>query len=89
MDAHSRLEKLQHHFRHFGNRLYERYNILITFEEYVYYCNLPEIKNAIKVEREDGRTSMQGFLKIKGRQVKVYRQSCRPRALLTALPLKN
>jgi hypothetical protein len=84
----SRIEKLQHHFRHFATRLYERHNILITFEEYVYYCNLPEIKDSIRLEREDGKISMKGVLKIKGKRIIVYRQLYRPRALLTTLPME-
>lgn len=82
----SRIEKLQFYFRHFSSRLFERYNILITFEEYLKYCNKPHIKEETYIKRDDGRTCFHGFARIKGEDVRVYRQTSRPRALLTALP---
>jgi hypothetical protein len=85
----NRLEKLQHFFRHFGARLSERYGILITFEEYIKECNKPFIKDETWITREDGRTSIHGFIRMKGQSIRVYRQPSRPRALLTALPLKK
>jgi hypothetical protein len=81
----TRLEKLQYHFKHFSLRLAERYNIFITFEEYVDLCNLPRIYDEIYIKRPDGRTCFKGYIKIKGNKINVYRQSTRPRALLTAL----
>lgn len=81
-----RIEKLQYFFRHFSLRLYERYGILITFDEYVKQCNKQSIEDEIYLKREDGRTCFHGFVRIKGERVRVYRQPSRPRALLTALP---
>ena len=83
----TRLEKLQRHFKHFSLRLVERYDIFITFEEYVNLCNLPRIYDEIYIKRKDGRTCFKGYIKIKGIKIKVYRQYSKPRALLTALPL--
>ena len=82
-----RLERLQLLFRHFGARLYERYNILITFEEYLKVCNECQIKNGILVERENKKASIVGFIKIKSKKIKVCRQINKPRGLITALPL--
>ena len=85
----TRLEQLQRHFRHFSLRLVERYNIFITFEEYINFCNLPRIYDEVYIKRNDGRTCFKGYIKIKGKKISVYRQSSRPRALLTALPLET
>lgn len=82
----NRIERLQYFFRHFSLRLYERYEILITFEEYLKYCNKPHIKEEVYIKHQDGRACYYGYARIKGEDVRVYRQTQRPRALLTALP---
>jgi len=82
------IEKLQYYFRHFSLRLAERYNILISFEEYVDICSRTYLKEA-KYVSEENKNSICGFLNIKGIDVKVIKRNNKPKALLTALPIKT
>ena len=51
----SRLEKLKLFFKHFSLRLSERYNIFITFEEYVNFCNFGKLQDQVYIKKNDGR----------------------------------
>ena len=71
-------------FSHFALRLSERYNLLISFEDYVYLSKLQYIQKA-----EFRVTCKVGFLNIKGIQVRVMKSTKRLKPLLTALPINN
>ncbi len=71
-------------FRHFAMRLLERYGVLIVFEDYVVLSRNFRIRKAKR--QRSGRVS--GFMKIKGKQVRVVKSNDPP-ALITALPIKK
>lgn len=83
----NRIEKLQYFFKHFSIRLNERYNILITFNEYVELCNLSLLKREELLRRPNGSKCLHGYIDIKNTLVRVYRDHKKPKALLTALPI--
>jgi hypothetical protein len=73
--------KVKHGSFHFRERLFERYGINLTIEEYAKICDLP-LKNAIKVDANATR----GYIEIKGVNVLVVKH--KKRQLITALPFK-
>ena len=76
-------------FRHFAERLSERYGVLITFQEYVKLCDVTYLKRS-KIDRKDGRVIAKiGYIEIQGVNVKCVRQSSNPKLFITALPIKN
>lgn len=78
----------QSFFSHFALRLVERYDIFITFEEYVYLSKLPYLRNP-KVKKKNGKVDCKyGYLIIKDKKVKVIKSVREPKPLLTALPIK-
>jgi transcriptional accessory protein Tex/SPT6 len=78
-------------FGHFALRLVERYNIFITFEEYVSLSQLPYLKKPkMRIDNEKGFHACEGFLKIQGTDVRVIRSTVHyEKPLLTALPIKK
>ena len=74
-------------FKHFSLRLVERYGLFITFEEYVFLCELPFIKKPKRVNNH----SIEGVIKIQNINVKVIKSMWRKdfRPLITVLPLKK
>jgi hypothetical protein len=76
-------------FRHFAERLSERYGVLITFQEYVKLCDVTYLKRS-KLDRKDGRVIAKiGYIEIQGVNVKCVRQALKPKLFITALPIKN
>lgn len=76
------------HFRHFSLRLSERYNLLISFEDYVLLSKMPYILKAKRNVRNDGHVAMVGFISYNEQKVRVIRGIGKITPLLTALPLK-
>ena len=75
-------------FRHFAERLSERYGVLITFEEYVKLCDVIYLKKR-KFEIRDGKKSQVGYIEIKGVNVKCVRSLNKPKVFITALPKQH
>lgn len=75
------------YFRHFSERLSLRYDILITFEEYVQLCKIPI--DVLLVQTSDTRKkSLLGYLQIKDKKVKVVKEfQIDGSPLTTALPV--
>lgn len=82
------LNNLQYLFRHFASRLSERYNILITFEEYVELCKLPFIRSQ-KLKVNGDKFYYKGNVIIKTVKVNVYRSTIGMKPFLTALPINK
>ena len=82
------INTLQYFFRHFSLRLSERYNILITFEDYVELCKMPFIKSQ-KLKTKGETSFHKGNIEIKGIRVNVYRGTYGMRPFLTALPINK
>lgn len=73
-------------FSHFAMRLLERYNISITFEEYISLCKLPYLRGSkIKTNKNNGYKYKYGKLIIKGVNVHVYKALSGNKPLLTAI----
>lgn len=79
---------MQHFFRHFASRLSERYNVLITFEEYVELCKLPFIRGQ-RLKTNGEKSFHKGNVEIQGIRVNVYRGVHGIRPFLTALPINK
>jgi hypothetical protein len=73
-------------FRHFAMRLMERYNISITYEEYVSLCQLKYIQKQEYIVKENQKPFLKGFIFIKDTRVMVYRDIGWCHQFLTALP---
>lgn len=73
-------------FRHFAERLAERYNILITFEDYVKLHKIWSLKKA-KFDKRNGKKSVIGYAYIQGVKVKCVRAAGKPKVFITALPI--
>ena len=82
------MNKLQFLFRHFAMRLIERYNISITFDEYLKLCEIPYLR-CQKLKKNGEITYYKGSLDIKGVRVYVYRSTYGVKPLLTAIPIKK
>ena len=78
---------LQKSFRHFAMRLYERYNIFITFEEYLNLHIIPFKIESTIVSKETNFKSYMGWVKIKDRDVLVYKSPIGYKQITTALDL--
>lgn len=77
-------------FRHFSLRLSERYELFITFEEYLFLSKLPYLRNSKTRKNDYGKPDCKiGLLKIKGVDVKVLKRIGGNKSLLTALPLNH
>lgn len=85
----NKIKALQIFFRHFATRLYERCGILITFEYYLELHSEPFTKISEKINTDNGRKSHLGHLKIKDKDVLVYRGDNGFKPLLTALKIKQ
>ena len=72
-------------FNHFFERLYGRYGILLTMDEYIFFSSLWPRK---KIKSKDGK-SIIGILTIKDVDVKVVKSLLPPKVLLTALIIKK
>ena len=82
------VNNMQFLFRHFSMRLIERYNVFITFEEYVNLCKTPFIRNQ-KLKVNGDRYYLKGNIDIKGTRVNVYRSPYGLKPFLTALPINK
>lgn len=82
------INRLQFLFRHFAMRLHERYNVLITFEEYVKLCELPFIR-CQKLKENGEKSYYKGNVDIKGVRVNVYRSTHGIKPFLTAIPINK
>jgi len=69
---------------HFSKRLYERYNLYITFDEYLTLCHAPEEKI-----KDIDKKVKSAVIKIKGFDVLVLKQKYGTRLLLTALNFRK
>jgi hypothetical protein len=67
------IEKYQIHFRHFAMRLFERFDILITFDEYVDLCKNYTTLKEQKHKFKNGKTHHEGFIEIKGKLIFVIK----------------
>ena len=77
-------------FSHFALRLSERYDILISFEEYVLLSKLPYIQKPKMVKDKKGNPDHKvGWLTIKEKKVKVLKSVKTNKPLLTALPVSK
>jgi hypothetical protein len=72
-------------FKHFGMRLYERYGIMITFEQYVTLSKLPYINKGRTHKDTFGELSIVGNLYINGVEVKVAKSIKGIRPLITVM----
>lgn len=75
-------------FRHFSQRLSERYGLLISFDYYLTLSSLFLRSGKFKV-KDDGQTHMHGYLIIHDVKVRVIKSTSWHKLLITALPLKN
>ena len=75
-------------FRHFAERLSERYNVLISFEEYLKLCTVIYLKKA-KFEIRNGQKGQVGYIEIKGINIKCVRSLDKHKAFITALPKQH
>ena len=75
-------------FRHFSMRLIERYNVYITFEDYLQLNKIKYLQKQMYKKNDENRISITGFITIKGVKVKVVR-SLKDKYLVTAVPLTN
>ncbi len=75
-------------FRHFAMRLAERYNIFITYEEYLQINKSGRLKKQRYKMHSDGHIGLVGYVTIQNKEVKVCRDY-NHRTLLTALPDKR
>ena len=74
-------------FRHFAERLSERYGVLITFQEYMKLCEVPYMKKS-KFDMKDGKMAKVGYIEVQGVTVKCVRSMSQPKVFITALPIK-
>lgn len=72
-------------FSHFSERLYARYGILLTMDEYIFLSGLWPRKTK---KSKDGKCII-GIITIKETDVKVVKSLLPPCVLLTALPIKK
>lgn len=79
-------ERLQYFFRHFSKRLNERYNLLITFNQYLELCSIDKLENEMLFTRANGKKTKHGYININNTLVRVYKDPKEPKALMTALP---
>lgn len=77
---------LQYVFRHFALRLSERYNLLITFEEYKSLCE--KEFHGVVCKSSKGEPDIRGFMDIHGVKVLVVKRHNKD-ILVTALPPKS
>ena len=77
------------HFRHFSERLSLRYNILISFEQYItLHEQIIEVTELKK--DENGRKSTIGYICVDSKKIKVIRSEwVLGKPLTTALPLSK
>lgn len=73
-------------FRHFALRLSERYNLLITFEEYKSLCK--KEFHGVVCKGSKGEPDIKGFMDIHGVKVLVVKRHNKD-ILVTALPPKS
>ena len=86
----SKIDKLAFDFRHFALRLFERYDMTITFEYYKELSSLPYLKNRkVRVDEDGKPNSVIGFLKIYNKKVMVLKSLRGNKSLRTALPLTH
>lgn len=81
----------QKFFTHFAQRLIERYNVFITYEEYVFLSKLPFLRTPkMRIDKVKNKHCVEGFLTIQGQKVRVLKSAIgEAKQLLTALPLKK
>lgn len=77
------------HFRHFSERLALRYNILITFEQYVFLCD--EKPSIVKTKFDDqNRKTILGYINFNDSKIKIIKSMwIEGKPLITALPMKH
>jgi hypothetical protein len=78
------------HFSHFAQRMIERYEIFITFDEYFEMCNSDFYLDRY-VDDWAGRKirHLAGYIPFQSRMIYVIKAGYTPAALLTALPFQR